>query len=167
MTKWMRGVGIIFAAISLQMSSATAQEAERARAPAVQHELVTEYVRNPVEYRALIKETLEGHLGALGLIAMRRAPDQDQMPFHADALVQLTATHASLYPEGSETARTRDSIWSNREEFESASSATAESAQRLRDSIELGDLNQIMGGLVGLGESCESCHARFRVPSDE
>jgi len=164
-----RGLGALVVLVVLCPrihSAAVAQERHAARAPAVQHELVTEYVRNPVEYRALIKQTLEGHLGALALIATGRAPDEDQMPFHADALVALTAIHASLYPEGSQTPRARDSVWTDRNAFESASSATARVAEQLRDAVERRNQVQIMNGLAALGESCETCHARFRVSRD-
>lgn len=140
-----------------------AQETER---QAVQHELVTELVTNPIEYRALIKRAMEGHLGALGLILTRRAPDMDQAPFHADALVQLTARHASLYPESSASPQTRDTVWTDRQRFETASNDTAEIAEQLRATVEQGSLIQKVNGVVSLGESCESCHARFRSDID-
>ena len=161
------GKAAFVAAISLQgTGQGMAQERGIAEPPAVQHELVTEYETNPIEYRALLKQALEGHLGALGLLATRRAPGPDQQPFHADALVQLTANHTSLYPAGSETARTRESIWADPVSFDSASKETAEIAVRLRDAVDRGDLHQVMNGLVALGESCEACHARFRVAGD-
>jgi cytochrome c556 len=165
MKKCRLGALIALAAICPRMQGyAVAQERNGAHPPAVQHELVTEYVKSPVEYRALIKQTLEGHLGALALIATGRAPDAEQMPFHADALVALTAIHASLYPEGSKTPQTRDSVWTDRAAFESASNANARIAEQLRDAIARGNRVQFMNGLATLGDSCEGCHARVRVP---
>ena len=157
----------VAAALTLYMtSSSTAQQAEAERPPAVQHELVTEYETNPIQYRAMIKQALESHMGALGLILTYRAPHTENLPFHADALVTLTSIHASLYPEDSQTQQTRETIWSAPEEFAAASERTAEIAAQLQSVVEQGTAIQSINRLVALGESCEACHARFRNAAD-
>ena len=133
----------------------------------IHHDLVTELERNPVEYRALVKQTLEGHLGALALILTQRAPDSDLVPFHAEALVVLTKLHASLYPEGSETPSTSESIWTDGAEFEKASQRTADLARQLQVVTGRGDVAQSVNALVRVGESCQSCHARYRLSATE
>lgn len=147
------------------LSTLTVQ-AQESKAPAVQHELVTELVTNPIEYRALIKRAMEGHLGALGLILTRRAPDADLIPFHAKALEVLTERHATLYPEGSETAHTSERIWSDGAAFQERSQKTAELARRLNEIVARDDPIQSMSALVRLGESCESCHALYRPDAE-
>lgn len=129
----------------------------------IHHELITELQRNPIEYRAMTKQTLEGHLGALGLILTQRAPDSDLIPFHVEALVVLTQRHESLYPEGSATPRTSDRIWKDGAEFQKASRRTADLAQQLQAVVARGDATQFINALVHLGESCQSCHARYRL----
>jgi cytochrome c556 len=133
----------------------------------IHHELITELQRNPIEYRALIKQTLEGHLGALALILTERAPDSDLVPFHVEALVVLTKLHESLYPEGSATPRTSERIWTERAEFQKASQRTADLALQLEGVIGRGDVAQSVNALVSLGESCQSCHARYRLSAAE
>ena len=132
----------------------------------IHHELVTELQRNPIEYRALVKQTLEGHLGALGLILTQRAPDSDLIPSHVEALVALTQRHESLYPEGSATPRTSERIWTEAAEFQKASKRTAELARQLQAVIARGNAAQSMNALVGLGESCQACHARYRMAGE-
>jgi len=129
----------------------------------IRHELITELQRNPIEYRAMIKQTLEGHLGALGLILTQRAPDSDLIPLHVEALVVLTQRHESLYPEGSATPRTSERIWTDGAEFQKASQRTAALAQQLQAVIGRGDASQSVNALVHLGESCQGCHARYRL----
>ena len=133
----------------------------------IHHELITELQRSPIAYRALIKQTLEGHLGALGLILTQRAPDSELVPFHVEALVELTKLHASLYPEGSATPGTSERIWTDGAEFQQASQRTAELARQLQDVIGRGDAGQSMSALVQLGESCQACHARYRLEATE
>jgi len=144
-----------------------AQDRETTGKARIHHELVTELERNPVEYRALNKRAMEGHLGALGLLLTRRAPDSDLIPFHAEALVVLTNRHASFYPEGSETAHTSESIWNDSAAFQKQSQRTAELAQQLKEIVDRGDAMQSMNALVRFGESCESCHALYRLGADE
>jgi cytochrome c556 len=133
----------------------------------VHHELITEWQHNPIEYRALIKQALEGHLGALALILTRRAPDSDLVPFHVEALIMLTKLHESLYPEGSATPGTSERVWSDGAAFRKASQRTAELAEQLQSVIARGDTALSVNALVSLGESCESCHARYRISSTE
>lgn len=118
---------------------------------------------SPVEYRAFIKESMEGHLGAFGLILTMRAPDTDDLPLHADALAWLTRLHGSLYPEGSETPATSAAIWEHPDQFSAASKRTEELAAALKAAVDGGNRHQVLNALVRLGESCESCHAQFRL----
>jgi cytochrome c556 len=135
--------------------------------PPIHHELITKFQHNPVEYRALVKQTLEGHLGALALILTKRAPNSDLVPFHVHALVVLTELHESLYPEGSATARTSEHIWTDTTEFQEASRRTAELALQLQSVVERGDVAQSVNALARLGDSCQGCHARYRVSAKE
>lgn len=129
---------------------------------ALQYELITELQTNPVEYRRFIKQTMEGHLGAFGLILMMRAPDRDNLPLHADALAWLASLQDSLYPEGSETDGTAESIWTNPEQFAAESAKGAELAGQLKTAVDGGNRHLILNSMVRLGEHCEQCHARYR-----
>jgi cytochrome c556 len=133
----------------------------------IHHELITEWKTNPVEYRALIKQALEAHHGALALILIKRAPDSGLIPLHVEALVALTKLHGSLYPEGSETPHTSDRIWTDAAEFHKASQRTAELAQELPAVIDRGDMTQSVNAVIRLGESCQACHARYRITTPE
>jgi cytochrome c556 len=133
---------------------------------AVQHELITELQTNPVEYRRFIKQAMEGHLGAFGLILMMRAPDHDNLPLHADALVWLANLQASLYPEGSETDGTIERIWTNPDQFRAESAKAAELAGELKTAVDGGNRHLILNSMVRLGEHCEQCHARYRIENE-
>jgi len=133
----------------------------------IHHELITEWQYNPVEYRALVKQSLEGHRGALALILTGRAPDSDLIPFHVEALVVLTRLHGSLYPEGSATPHTSERIWTDTEEFQEASQRTADLVEELKAVIERGNTAVSVNALISLSESCQGCHARYRLSAAE
>jgi cytochrome c556 len=155
---------IVAVVIALFATFANSEEATEKAQPqsAVQHELITEIQTNPVDYRGAIKQALQGHLSAFGLILMMRAPDKDDLPLHADALVWLTSNHASLYPMDSATSATGELIWEQPEQFSAAAEKTAALARELKAAVESGNRHLILNSLVQLGESCESCHTSFR-----
>jgi cytochrome c556 len=162
------GIAAIVAVSILAVAKfAIAEEEQDVPAESViQHELITELQRNPREYRSAIKSAMQGHLSAAGLLIMMRAPDTDQLPLHADSLVWLTKTHESLYVEGSATPATRETIWTQPEDFEAAASKTTLLAQQLQAAIDGSNRHLTLNAIIELGESCESCHARFRSEED-
>lgn len=119
--------------------------------------------QEPVAYRHHVKQAMQGHLAAFGLILIFRAPHEDHFAMHADALAAMSAVHASLYPAGSESAGTSPRVWEQAEAFEAAASKTSEAAEGLKKSIETRNRHAILNQFVRLSESCEACHARFRA----
>lgn len=137
-------------------------EAAGEKKPAVQHELITEPDVRPVEYRGYVKQAMQSHLSAFGLVLTYRAPHREHLPIHAAALASLAGAHEVLYPEGSNSPRTSASIWSEPDTFGEALKKTTEAANRLQTAVDGGNQHLMLDALVRLGDSCENCHARFR-----
>jgi len=156
---------IVVTAVLLFAGARQALRAEEAPAgdePAAKQQLAGLPRQEPVEYRRHIKAAMQDHLAAFGQILRFRVPHEDHFELHADALVALTAVHASLYPEGSVSAGTSPLVWEQYEAFLAASGKTAEAAVRLRESLETRNRHAILRHFIDLGESCARCHEAFR-----
>ena len=121
---------------------------------------------DPVTYRRALKQALEGHLAAYGLIITSRSSHQSHSTFHANAIDELGQQHMLLYPAGSETDSTRLEIWSQPEAFAEQLQKLADAASRVREMEADGNPQLRLNAVVRLGESCESCHQRFRIEAD-
>ena len=125
------GVSTVIAAGSLLAVGAPgighAAEPQRP-ASAVQHELITKLETKPVEYRENVKQALQAHMQAFGLILTLRAPHPENLQPHADALAWLAKAHEDLYPDGSQGPGTSASIWQQRDQFDTASKKTTAAA---------------------------------------
>jgi cytochrome c556 len=142
-----------------------AQDDEGAEKGAIHYELLG-IVEDPVAYRRLVKQALEGHMGAYGLILIAKAPHPDHAQTHIDAIAALSKQHEDLYPEGSESAGTKPEIWSQPEAFAAALKKTDDAATLLKEKHAEGNRHLILNALVRLGESCQGCHAGFQTESD-
>jgi cytochrome c556 len=137
-----------------------ADEQEAEKAP-IHYKLQT-IEENPIGYRRMVKQSFEGHMGAYGLILTAKAPHPEHGQSHIDAMAVLAEQQRVLFPEGSESAGTRPEIWSQPEAFAAALEKTSAAAIFLKEKYEEGNRHLILNALVKLGESCRSCHERFR-----
>jgi cytochrome c556 len=69
-------------------------------------------------------------------------------------------------PESGVKTKARKEIWSNREEFEKLNAASANEAEKLSMLIRSPDLGAVREQAKVLGNSCKSCHQKFRVADD-
>ncbi|VUX56370.1 exported protein of unknown function [uncultured Woeseiaceae bacterium] len=153
-------IGATLVAWGLQdVRGATQEDAGKDR---IFYELQT-IEEDPVGYRRMVKQALEGHMGAYSLILIKKAPYPSHGQSHVDAIAILGLQHKDLYPEGSETVGTRPEIWSQPDAFAAALEKTSAAAAYLKEKYEEGNHHLILNALTRLGESCENCHNRFRA----
>ncbi|MDP5029125.1 MAG: cytochrome c [Paraglaciecola sp.] len=96
------------------------------------------------------------------------APDLSVIQQHAGVL----ADHAQVLPDwfpagtGQETGLDTDAlaeIWSQADKFADKAEGFKQSSQALLNTAEKGDIAALMGGLVGVKDSCSACHKSFRA----
>jgi len=82
----------------------------------------------------------------------------------ATTLLQNFTNMPSLFPEGSITANSKalPAIWENWEEFKAIFDADAESATLMLASAQSGDTAAYTAAIQKIGESCNTCHQKFR-----
>lgn len=119
--------------------------------------------QQPVEYRRHVKNAMQEHLSAFGLILTFRAPHEEHFALHAEALADLAEAHKSLYPAGSGSDASSPRIWQEPEAFDAALQRTADAAAKLRDTLAMQNRHAILNVYTRLSESCEACHNNFRV----
>ena len=118
---------------------------------------------DPVAYRRAVKQALENHMAAYGLILIAKSPHPDHGQAHVDAIAALAEQNRVLYPAGSETAGTQPEIWNQPEAFMAALEKTSVAAALLKQKHEAGNRHLVLNALTRLGDTCEGCHSRFRA----
>ena len=75
-----------------------------------------------IKYRQNVMKSVSGHMGAIVDILKNGLPLKDHIVDHALSMQQISRMTLSMFPEGSGKGRTKSkqSIWKNWSEFESA-----------------------------------------------
>ena len=118
--------------------------------------------QDPAGYRKFIKQAMQNHMSAFGLILTFRAPYEENFALHADALVTLSTAHASLYPDNSQSETTLPAIWEQPEAFAAAMEKSQQAAVQLQESVAMWNRHAMLNRYVRLSDSCSDCHAKFR-----
>ena len=84
----------------------------------------------------------------------------------ATTLLQNFTNMPALFPEGSITANSKalPAIWENWDEFKAIFDADAEAATLMLAAAQSGDNAAYTGAIQKIGESCNTCHQKFRAP---
>lgn len=78
--------------------------------------------------------------------------------------MQMNFFPAGSGPESGEKTRAKAEIWSEQQEFRRIHEEFIQSAQKLNQAIDAGDLGAITSAHKSLGASCKSCHESYREP---
>jgi len=68
-----------------------------------------------------------------------------------------------FFPQGSESAGARESIWLNFEDFRSKATANKQAALQLEKAAGTKDAEQIMAAVQKLSGTCKSCHQSYKA----
>ena len=78
--------------------------------------------------------------------------------------MQMNFFPAGSGPESGEKTRAKAAVWSEQRDFRRIHEDFIESAQKLNQAIDAGDLAAITSAQKSLGATCKSCHERYREP---
>lgn len=78
--------------------------------------------------------------------------------------MQMNFFPAGSGPESGEKTRAKATIWSEQQEFRKLHEDFIQSARKLDQAIDAGDLTTIASAQKSLGATCKSCHERYREP---
>ena len=117
-----------------------------------------------IKYRQNVMKSTAGHMGAIVDILKNRLPLEAHIVDHARSMLQISRMILSMFPEGSGKGRTRSkqAIWGNWSEFESAASDFEQESAKLSKVAESGDMEALAKQVRATGKTCSGCHRNFR-----
>ena len=117
-----------------------------------------------IKYRQNVMKSTAGHMGAIVDILKNRLPLEAHIVDHARSMLQISRMILSMFPEGSGKGRTRSkqAIWENWSEFESAANDFERESAKLSKVAESGDMEALAKQVRATGKTCSGCHRNFR-----
>jgi cytochrome c556 len=97
------------------------------------------------------------------------APSIDTIQPLAKDLLKRGSMQMNFFPIGSgpdsgEKTRAKAEIWTEQENFRKIHEDFIQSARKLEQAIDAGDISAITSAQKSLGSTCKSCHDRYREP---
>ena len=117
-----------------------------------------------IKYRQNVMKSTAGHMGAIVDILKNRLPLEAHIVDHARSMLQISRMILSMFPEGSGKGRTKSkqAIWENWSEFESAANNFERESVKLSKVAESGDMEALAKQVRATGKTCSGCHRNFR-----
>lgn len=123
---------------------------------------------NFIKYREAMMKAMAGHSGAASQIVRGKVSPEGHLQMHAKSLEELASDIASLFPEGSDFGETeaKDDIWKDWDKFQKAADNTKQATAAFAAAVDTGDKAKIAATFKDVGQSCKSCHEKFRKDDD-
>jgi len=117
-----------------------------------------------IKYRQNVMKSTAGHMGAIVDILKNGLPLEAHVADHARSMLQNSRMTLSMFPKGSGKGRTKSkqSIWKNWSEFESAANNFERESAKLYEVAESGDMEVLAKQVRTTGKTCSGCHRNFR-----
>ena len=117
-----------------------------------------------IKYRQNVMKSTAGHMGAILDILKNGLPLEAHIVDHARSMLQISRMILSMFPEGSGKGRTKSkqAIWENWSEFESAVNNFERESTKLSEVAESGDMEALAKQVRATGKTCSGCHRNFR-----
>ena len=117
---------------------------------------------NFIKYRQSMMAAIGGHNGSASQILRGRVTPPGHLAMHANALRDLTADLAALFPEGSDFGETkaRADIWSDWAGFEKAANDAKTATAAFAEAVTGGDAGNIEAAFKQVEIGRASCRER-------
>jgi len=117
-----------------------------------------------IKYRQNVMKSTAGHMGAIVDILKNRLPLETHIVDHARSMLQVSRMTLSMFPKGSGNGLTKSkqAIWKNWSEFESAAKKFERESVKLYEVAESGDMEALAKQVRATGKTCSGCHRNFR-----
>ena len=117
-----------------------------------------------IKYRQNVMKSTAGHMGAIVDILKNGLPLEAHVSDHARSMLQNSRMTLSMFPEGSGKGRTKSKqgIWENWTEFESAAKNFERESAKLAEVAESGDMEALAKQVRATGKTCSGCHRNYR-----
>ena len=126
--------------------------------------VVAEDAQAIIKYRQSVLKAMGGEMSAMGTI-LRDQVRAENLAVHADNMQRLSVLLADQFPPGSDRGKTAalPAVWQYPEDFSRKMTAFEQAARSLAEVAATGDLRRTAAAAGQLGQSCKSCHDRYRA----
>lgn len=116
------------------------------------------------QYRQAVMKSIGGHMSSMGTILKNQVHMED-LVFHARGLAGLADIAPEVFPEGSDTEKSKalPAVWENPEEFGKAMDRFIDAAEGMVTAAANEDMSEIIPAIQALGGSCKGCHDDFQA----
>ena len=117
-----------------------------------------------IKYRQNVMKSTAGHMGAIVEILKNGLPLEAHVADHARSMLQNSRMTLSMFPKGSGKGLTKSkqAIWGNWSEFESAANDFERESAKLAEVAESRDMEALAKQVRTTGKTCSGCHRNFR-----
>jgi cytochrome c556 len=123
-----------------------------------------------IKYRQGIYNVIGGNFAPLGAMVQGRRPwDAKNAALRAERVAYLAQMATEAFPDGSGKAskeaptKAKPEIWTNRAEFDKLMKDFIDKTQALATVAKTGDQEKIKAAFGAAGQSCKSCHDKFKA----
>ena len=116
------------------------------------------------QYRQAVMKSIGGHMASMGTILKNQVHMED-LVLHARGLAGLSEIAPNLFPEGSNTEKSKalPAVWGNPDEFSEAMDRMVEAAENMAAAAATEEMSEIGPAIQALGGSCKGCHDDFKA----
>lgn len=117
-----------------------------------------------IRYRQNMMKTISMHYKSLKLLSAGRITQADQWLPQAQGLNNMAKMISTGFPEDTDFGETdaKESIWENKADFNEKADALVKLSKELVLLIEQNKNNEVAGLMKDVGQSCKSCHKKYR-----
>ncbi len=124
--------------------------------------------RSPAsEYRHKVMETMGENFAAMAMVFQGRVDAPDHLQVHAEALARTATLVGDLFGPGSEGGHALPLIWEEPDAVATAADEAAAAAAALAEAAATGDRAATAKAFKAAGDSCKSCHERYKEEEDD
>ena len=130
--------------------------------------LAADAPKSLVEYRQAVMKSIGANAGAIGMIVKGEVGYTNQIPEHADAILEMSLLVPSIFPPNSSyddynKTAALPAIWKEPEKFDAAVKAFQKAAETFAETAQGSDADATTNAYLELGKTCGGCHKPFRA----
>ncbi|MEM7227059.1 MAG: cytochrome c [Pseudomonadota bacterium] len=129
--------------------------------------LAADSPKSLVEYRQAVMKSIGASTGAIGMIVKGEVSYTDQIPEHADAILEMSLLVPKIFPPNStyddyNKTDALPAIWKEPEKFKTAVEDFQKAAAHFAETAQGSDMDATTNAYLELGKTCGGCHKPFR-----
>ena len=117
-----------------------------------------------IKYRQYLMSSISSHYKSLKYLTSGKISQPQQWLPHSKALNEMAKMVAGAFPDDSDFGETdaKESIWNNKDDFNLKAEDLVHTSEALIKQIENNNKQGVAEQMDNIGQSCKSCHKKYR-----